>query len=635
MKHFLNNNFAFNFSSFHNFSDYSLNSTEEKILALGTKFIVTPKPLSDKDIIIALRDFYRRLRLKVHFFNEQMKKNKIPRFYVPNPLWDPRSSKYYKHNETLEEYITEIDKDIYHNMNRPIQKTKRNLNKEMYQALKSLRQNQNIVIRPTDKNLGPIVLNKQWYIKKMTSQLENNDTYMSIDRNVAEILERSFMGTLPSTLEDCKLPNSVIDYICEFSKNHNVPVLHGLPKIHKIQANELSLPLEEKLHHLNLRLISGAHSYLNSRLSEFIAYVLNHSVSQHKTILPDSFELVKQIAKTKIREEKIGEETFLVTIDVKELYPSIPTSELKTRLAKYYVPHPDYRKLSFDHLKSLLDKLFMISFSIFNDTLYKQNKGLTMGTSCAPQLANFFLLSLELPLITSYTGLVSLFRRFLDDVFFVFVGTRQQLAIFLSHYEKLHPDIKITWVISTTSIPYMDIEIYKGKDFKTTRILSTRIYQKPLNKFLYIPPFSFHNKHIFKAFIKGELIRYVRFSSSQQDFEKIRCEFFLHLLARKYDVIYLLDVFRNVSYNDRNKYLIKKKDKQDEKKDILIFKIAHNPRIRQLEIRNTLLRHWHIIDEDHLLNKVFPNKPILCLFSNTNLGGILAPSNPFKDNNEL
>ena len=631
----MNTNFAFNFSSFHNFSEYVLTPHEQNVLSLGTRFIVTPKPLSDKDIEVALREFHRRLRLKVHFFDEKMKRNQMPRFFIPNPLWDPRCSKHYKYNEALEEYITEIDKDINQNMNKAFQKTKRNLNKEMYQALRSLRENQNIVIRPTDKNLGPIVLNKQWYINKMTSQLESNDTYVSVDDKTVDILEQNFIRTLPSTLEDCKLPNSVIHYICEFSKNHNIPVLHGLPKIHKIKENELSLPLEQKLQNLNLRLISGAHSYLNSRLSEFIAFVLNHSVSRHKTILPDSFELIKQIAKTKIREEKTGEETFLVTIDVKELYPSIPVSELKTRLAKYYVPHPDYQKLSFDHLKTLMEKLFMISFSMFNNTLYKQNKGLTMGTSCAPQLANLFLLSLELPLITSYTGLVSLFRRFLDDIFFVFVGTREQLEQFLSHYENLHRNIKKTWVISTTNIPYRDIEIYKGKDFKTTRVLNTRVYQKPLNKFLYIPPFSFHSQHVFKAFMKGELIRYVHLSSSKQDFEKIRCEFFLHLLARRYDVKYLLDVFRNVSYNDRKKYLIKRKDKQDEKKDILIFKIAHNPRVRQLEIRKILLRHWHIIDEDPMLNRIFPNKPILCLCSIKNLGSVLPPSNPFKDMNEL
>ena len=56
---------------------------------------------------------------------------------------------------------------------------------------------------------------------------------------------------------------------------------------------------------------------------------------------------------------------------------------------------------------------------------------------------------------------------------------------------------------------FLDIEIFKGPDFARTGVLSTRLYQKPLNAFLYLHPSSSHPKHVFGAFI-AERIRAAR-----------------------------------------------------------------------------------------------------------------------------
>jgi hypothetical protein len=37
-----------------------------------------------------------------------------------------------------------------------------------------------------------------------------------------------------------------------------------------------------------------------------------------------------------------------------------------------------------------------------------------------------------------------------------------------------------------------------------------------MNKYLYIPPFSHHNKNLFKAFIQSEIKRFYKINTSEQ-----------------------------------------------------------------------------------------------------------------------
>ncbi|KAI9216254.1 hypothetical protein BC828DRAFT_334279, partial [Blastocladiella britannica] len=55
-----------------------------------------------------------------------------------------------------------------------------------------------------------------------------------------------------------------------------------------------------------------------------------------------------------------------------------------------------------------------------------------------------------------------------------------------------------------------------------------------LNTYQYIPPFSNHPPAVFKGFIKGELIRYIRTNTCRQDFDTIKSRFMDRLTARGY-----------------------------------------------------------------------------------------------------
>jgi hypothetical protein len=89
-------------------------------------------------------------------------------------------------------------------------------------------------------------------------------------------------------------------------------------------------------------------------------------------------------------------------------------------------------------------------------------------------------------------------------------------------------------------------------------------YEKPMNKYLYIPFSSFHNPCVFKGFIKSRLISFMVSNSRFEDFCAIRAKFVDRLLKRCYPSDFLMTICDSVSYSDRQHYLHNKSPKRGE-----------------------------------------------------------------------
>ena len=133
----------------------------------------------------------------------------------------------------------------------------------------------------------------------------------------------------------------------------------------------------------------------------------------------------------------------------------------------------------------------------------------TLGTPMAVSAAVIYMATLEEPLLSS-DGLL-FYKRFIDDIFFVWSGTLFGLYSFLNRFNNLTLTIKITWNMSTEKVIFLDTEV--GLDQENPSQLITRPYQKPLNRYLYIPFTSYPPSHAKRSFTKAELIRYARLSS--------------------------------------------------------------------------------------------------------------------------
>ena len=151
------------------------------------------------------------------------------------------------------------------------------------------------------------------------------------------------------------------------------------------------------------------------------------------------------------------------------------------------------------------------------------------------------------------------------------IEIKLKLLKFLNALNTKDERIKITFDISDSSIPFLDLLLSIDTGSNTIQFST---FQKPLNKYLYIPYESFHPTSNKRAFIIGELMRYARNSSSFAAFSNTRELFWKRLRLRGYPYHFLLPLFREVKYCNRSKWLKNKKRSLNDK--IVVFKTTYN-----------------------------------------------------------
>ena len=172
-----------------------------------------------------------------------------------------------------------------------------------------------------------------------------------------------------------------------------------------------------------------------------------------------------------------------------------------------------------------------------------------------------------------YSQYLKLYKGFIDDIFAIWCGPKGTLLEFLNALNSKTDRIKLTYCISESTISFLDLFLYRDT---SSNVLQFSTFQKPLNKYLYIPFESFHPSSNKKAFIKGELMRYVRNGSSFNSFYETREKFRKRLRVRGYPFRFLLSLFREIRYSDRKKWLYKKPKNRSSLGRTIVFKTTLN-----------------------------------------------------------
>jgi len=109
-----------------------------------------------------------------------------------------------------------------------------------------------------------------------------------------------------------------------------------------------------------------------------------------------------------------------------------------------------------------------------------------------------------------------LFFRYLDDIFFIWTGSKDELLEYETYLNSLIPGIKINLEYSKITANFLDTTIYKQTSDNTT--LQTRVYFKPTDTHQLLHVNSFHPKHTCRGILKSQLLRFKRISSSWTDY---------------------------------------------------------------------------------------------------------------------
>src|SRR5215469_7608220 len=170
-----------------------------------------------------------------------------------------------------------------------------------------------------------------------------------------------------------------------------------------------------------------------------------------------------------------------------------------------------------------------------------------MGKAYAPALDDLYMLEFDAAACNgNFSDLIKLYFRFLDDVFFVFLGDVTELKNLENFLNSIIPGIKITLNYSVDFISFLDTTIYKHKNELNETFLRTKIYFKETDTHQLLHKESYHPKHTFKGIIKSQLLRYKRLSSTFEDYSNTCKILFDALTKRNYSKSFLRKMKRDV-----------------------------------------------------------------------------------------
>jgi hypothetical protein len=179
--------------------------------------------------------------------------------------------------------------------------------------------------------------------------------------------------------------------------------------------------------------------------------------------------------------------------------------------------------------------------------------------------------------------------RFIDDGLLLWRGTHAAALNMFRELNALDPNIELTYNISRSSAIFLDIEIFKGEQWDTRRVLDTRTYQKPVNRYLYTPYNSEHPTHCRVSIVHGELRRYIKRSAARDDYLLIALQFRQRLHLRGFPFSFLAKAFASgPRYEQRNDFLTCSPAPRAASSPAIVFSTVYNRHLQNCSLSQAI-----------------------------------------------
>jgi len=591
--------------AFHNLCKAnSLPPGTRQLLGLNLKFCLASNQLSYNPKKSLLNLAYT-IRTKEHLKSLQTENNSeyIPQLYIKNKNWNPPPA-----SPTIEDQLVNFEKAIKDKHTRLLTKYQglslANLTTSQTKTLRLLRKQNKIIIKPSDKNLGPVAMDKDEYVHQILKEHLLSKEYCKLTKHEATQKIETLRNTLKNYISSSDIPLSKAEQIY-FNRSlktfHRVPILYGLPKVHK---NPMSLrPVVSSTNSL----LSVFSTWLDYKTKELLPLI--SSYTRNST---DVLNDLKSLTLPK------GAKIF--SADAKSMYTNIDT-DLGLETFKEFLQH-NQGKISKDfptnHCLRILELVMRNSVFTFADTFWLQLSGTAMGTPIACAYATITFGHFEnTNILTEYSPNLLYYRRYIDDIFGVWMPpTKDQNKRWTSFKNKLNSWGHLEWLIEepSRSTVFLDLDI----SIQNSRF-HTKTFQKPTNLYLYIPSGSAHPPSCLKGLISGELRRYW-IQNGVKDFQEILAKFIHRLTLRGHKLEDLTQIFQQAAAQLELKQTYTNSASANNKNTLFIHWQFHPQGIQRRELRqlyDNLLKPY--LDFDKVTIAVSRPKNLRDLLTNAKL----------------
>ena len=514
---------------------------------LGLTFIPTCRLLDPADTRNDFKYISRRVRLidYFHFHGSSEEKEDLDfrKKFTARSSWTPQDGQIstatlntldklcYITNNSLAGKLINIKESSYIK-----NKVRANLSPNQISTIRELKRNGNIIIKPADKGSSVVVMRTEAYRTEALRQLNNGSYYRPLANALYPDTAREMYFALDKICRKGAITPKQLNYLKPKINELNSRYFYLLPKIHKTRSAWPQPDMPPG------RPIVADVETESSRVCEFIDYFLQPVSNRHPSYLKDTYHFIK-----KVRDFEVLPSDLLISADVESLYTNMRIDLIIDSIREAFRDFPDPARPDEGILELLSLTLHNNDFE-FDGQFYLQVCGIAMGRKYAPSAANIYLRSFDKKASNGFHIKPKLYSRFLDDIFGVWPGTREELINYQKFLNNLIPGIKVTFTVRDWVIEFLDTRVYKSIDPSGKCTLQTKVYCKPTDTHQLLHRSSNHPTHTFQGIAKSQFIRFKRISSTRQDYFQAATMLVTALTNRGYNQASLRKLKRHIWY---------------------------------------------------------------------------------------
>ena len=271
-------------------------------------------------------------------------------------------------------------------------------------------------------------------------------------------------------------------------------------------------------------------------------------------------------------------------MDVSSLYSNIDNKEglkvLKDEMNKHcnrlHVP-------TTKAIVTLMELILTLNNFEFDDKFFTQIKGTAMGTRAAPNYANVYMGNFENKYIYESPAMksIALYKRFIDDIFFIWTGGEQRLKELLDHLNKVHDSIKFTSEYFTKAINFLDTTVIINKNGS----LKTDLYYKDVDTHSFLDKTSCHPTHTKNSIPYSQFTRIKRICSGKETFER---------RAKEHKTFFKANCYAEKQLEKAIEKVNKASTDTRREKDQIITPLVTEFNPRTIDFNSVINKHWNI-----------------------------------------
>ena len=232
------------------------------------------------------------------------------------------------------------------------------------------------------------------------------------------------------------------------------------------------------------------------------------------------------------------------------------------------------------------------------------------GNKDGSPYANLFMGKEERTIILTFLHSIYFWKRFTDDIFFIFLSSHTQFQSLMTFMNTISPTIKYTFTYSEQTVFFLDVQSYLSGSKK----LNTKLYKKP-SDCMALLHFHFHHSLSCKeGIIYSQALRYMIISNDHILQEELN-NLTRILLARAYPLHLIIKNIKKALTHTRN-LLLSQRTTHTETNILPIITPFSN--IGKL-FAATIHKHWHTIADGSVLSTIWPFKPLSAYTKSSNI----------------